>query len=224
MTDEEFLEDVYEVRVDFLIANEYLDPNKIQDPVQTVITNQYYASTSPKFYTSYDIYIEKNTYEIDSGILSSDLKTGNLYRAGRTSLNTADFQGAYSDHILMNVKINLDSEVKHFQSKSYKFIDAVGTIGGIFEIMFWLTMLIYGCIRKNMAIYYIVNRIISISNQQKDEKYDKNMSVYPPVSMIDPANRRTMPRGSVSTISRPASNAQNNEYKSVNTSEVGTKF
>ena len=224
MSYEEFIEEVYEVRADLIIANEYLDPiiYKIQFKLFSQISIMHIHHQ--KFFTYYDIFIEKNTYEIDSGILSSDLKTGNLYRAGRTSLNTADLQGAYSDHILMNVKINLDSEVKHFQSKSYRFIDAVGTIGGIFEIMFWLTMLIYGCIRKNMAIYYIVNRIISISNQQKDEKYDKNMSVYPPVSMIDPANRRTMPRSSVSTISRPASNAQNNEYKSVNTSEVGTKF
>ena len=224
MSYEEFVEEVYEVRADLIIANEYLDPNNIQDPVQTVITNQYYAYSSPKVFKYYDIFIEKNTYKIDSGILSSDLKTGNLYRAARTSSNTADLIGTSLDPILMSIRIGLESEVKHFQSKTYRLIDAIGTIGGIFEIMFWLAMLIYGCIRKNMAIYYIVNRIISISNQQKDEKYDKNMSVYPPVSMIDPANRRTMPRSSVSTVSRPASNAQNNEYKSVNTSEVGTKF
>ena len=41
----------------------------------------------------------------------------------------------------------LDSGIKHYSSKVYGIIDAIGTLGGVFEIIFWAIMLFYSNIR-----------------------------------------------------------------------------
>ena len=80
---EQFIERVFEVRMQFIFANEYFDPLKNEDPIKTVISDQYYVYMSPKLYTNYDIFIEKNTYEIEKGYLFSNKKIGEFFRAGK---------------------------------------------------------------------------------------------------------------------------------------------
>ena len=47
-------------------------------------------------------------------------------------------------------------------------IDALGTLGGVFEIIFWSIMLFYGSIRKNMLIFSIMNRLARTGHEQYD--------------------------------------------------------
>ena len=65
-----------------IITNEYFDPFNKEDPIQTVINDQYYVTSSPDRHTEYDVFIQKNTYEIESGGLFSNIKTGEFYRSG----------------------------------------------------------------------------------------------------------------------------------------------
>ena len=82
----------------------------------------------------------------------------------------------------MTFEIRLDSKVKHFNSRIYGILDAVGTLGGIFEILLWSLMLIYGSIRKNMYLFSVINRLIRIT-QNEDFKpiNDDSKSINIPV-------------------------------------------
>ena len=66
-----------------MIANEYFDPFSKEDPIQTVLNNQFYVTFSADRYTEYDVFIQKNTYEIESGGLLNRKKTGQFYRVAK---------------------------------------------------------------------------------------------------------------------------------------------
>ena len=38
----------------------------------------------------------------------------------------------------------------------------IGTLGGVFEILFWFIMLLYGCIRENVYLFSVINSLIEI--------------------------------------------------------------
>ena len=67
----------------FLIANERFEPSNMEDPVQTVLNDQYRVSFSVDRQTEYEIHVQKSTYEIDSGNLFSQKKTGEFYKVSR---------------------------------------------------------------------------------------------------------------------------------------------
>ena len=83
LTYEEFLNKVDYLRLNLVIANEYFDPYNKEDPIQTVINDQYYVIFSPDKLTRYSVFVQKNTYEIDTGNLFSEKKAGEFYRASR---------------------------------------------------------------------------------------------------------------------------------------------
>ena len=62
----------------------------------------------------------------------------------------------------LNFEVMLDAKVKHYKSITYGVIDAIGTLGGVFEILLWVLMLFYGSIRENMNLFYIINSLIQI--------------------------------------------------------------
>ena len=71
------------MNVNLVIANEYFDPSNKEDPIQTVINDQYYATFSSDKLTRYNVFIQKNTYEIESGNLFTSKKTGEFYKVSR---------------------------------------------------------------------------------------------------------------------------------------------
>ena len=63
----------------------------------------------------------------------------------------------------------IDPEVKDYKSRVYGIVDAIGTLGDTYEIIFWIVMLFYGSIRKNLYQFSIVNSLIQNNDHQKDE-------------------------------------------------------
>ena len=112
---------------------------------------------------------ENNTYEVDDGYIFSNKKKGNFYeisdiRKDSVTKYSYDFDGAISV-----ASLTLDTESKHYESKVNHFMDAIGTIGGIFEILLMMITLLYSKIRKNLYYQSIINEL----NRQK-QKDDQN--------------------------------------------------
>ena len=82
LTYEEFVSKVHYFTFTLVIANEYFDPSSKEDPIKTMINDQYNVKISTDRYTHYDVFIKKNTYEIESGNLFISKKTGTFYRTG----------------------------------------------------------------------------------------------------------------------------------------------
>ena len=105
-------------------------------------------------------------------------KTGKFFRVKKERQDRHD-QDTNLDRITsLEFQITLDPEEKHHLAKIYGVIDAIGTLGGVHEIVLWCIMLMYGSLRKNVYLFSIINSLIhtenfqiglaSENNQQKD--------------------------------------------------------
>ena len=54
--------------------------------------------------------------------------------------------------IMASIVVNLDPETKHHKITVYHLLEAIGTIGGLFELLFGGILILYLIIRKNL--YY----------------------------------------------------------------------
>ena len=167
---QEFLDDLLDFRINFIVANEYFNPSGKRELIGTTLNDQLYKYISPRFHNYYDIFIEKNTYELDEGQLFSSKKEGNFYRIGKSNTHITE-RYTYTNNVtdIATIRFMLDSEVKHFEGRVYGIIDAIGTIGGVFETTFWFMMLTYGYIRKNVLLYYMVNSLNYTKSDNTDE-------------------------------------------------------
>ena len=59
MSYEEFLQDVSRVNILLLVGNEIINPHKFDDPVQTIVDDQYTMIVDPKQLTYVDLYLRK---------------------------------------------------------------------------------------------------------------------------------------------------------------------
>ena len=127
------------------------------------------------------MYIGKNTYEIESGLFSSE-KTGKFYTVSRESTYSSQIINI-TDKVILNFEVMLDAKVTHYKSTTYGIIDAIGTLGGVFEILFWVLMLLYGSLRENMYLFSVINTLTEI-NQDEDAipKTDNNNPKEVPMS------------------------------------------
>ena len=83
MTYDEFVTKTKYFVFNLVIANEYFDPYNRDDPVQTTTNDQYYITFSADRYAEYEVFIEKNTYEIESGNIFGGKQSGEFYSADR---------------------------------------------------------------------------------------------------------------------------------------------
>ena len=63
----------------------------------------------------------------------------------------------------------LDSEMKNYKASVYGIIDAIGTLGGTFEIVLWIIMLFYGSIRSNLYMFSTINSLSQSDTNQNNE-------------------------------------------------------
>ena len=76
----------------------------------------------------------------------------------------------------------LDSKVKHYECKTYGMIDAIGTLGGVFEILYWLLILLYGSIRESMYLFSVINSLIQLNqNENIKSKGDNSKKIDAPM-------------------------------------------
>ena len=87
-------------------------------------------------------------------------KQGKFFRANNERRDSHDLFDTSTQKTTFEFQIMLDSEEKLHSAKIYGFIDAIGTLGGVHEIVLWCILLIYGSLRKNVYFFSIINRLI----------------------------------------------------------------
>ena len=67
------------------------------------------------------------------------------------------------------LSILLDTEMKNYKARVYGIIDAIGTLGGVFEIISWIVLLLYGSIRQSLYLFSVVNSLIQNDHDREYE-------------------------------------------------------
>ena len=104
-----------------------------------------------------------------------------IEQAETNSFSYQNFHFSDDSAELFYFTLKLDSEVKNYKGRVYGIIDAIGTLGGAFEIILWIIILLYGSIRKNLYLFYTINSLVQSRHPQnnessgKDEHDDNNM-------------------------------------------------
>ena len=93
LTFEEYIDKLYEIDLRLIIANERFDPSNREEPIKRLITDQYSSSSTPKMFNYYNMFIGMNTYEIESGIFTSQ-KTGKFYTVSRESTHSSEIRNS----------------------------------------------------------------------------------------------------------------------------------
>ena len=68
---EDYVDNIQFASLHLIVTNEYFDPSDIENPIGTVINDNYNLYFSPKSFNRYLLSIQKNSYEIESGDLFS---------------------------------------------------------------------------------------------------------------------------------------------------------
>ena len=55
-------------------------------------------------------------------------------------------------------------------------MDSIGTIGGIFELIFGVLLMVYAKIRKSMYYHSIISELHAVNKNRNDDKDDKKSS------------------------------------------------
>ena len=145
---------------------------------------------------------QNNTYEIDNGYFFSDVKKGNFYQISKQTSNSISLIDT-SIRNLASISATLDLESKHYKSSVYHFIEAIGTIGGIYELLFQAILVMYFSIRKNLYFYSFLaelNKLSLYGYQNRDHWTNDNayhQSLHSRVSREDRASRGDVKRSTV---------------------------
>ena len=68
---EDYVDNIQFASLHLIVTNEYFDPSDIENPIGTVINDNYNLYFSPKNFNRYLLSIQKNSYEIESGDIFS---------------------------------------------------------------------------------------------------------------------------------------------------------
>ena len=141
-------------------------------------------------------------------------KEGKFFRAHKERRDTHELFVNLTRQITFEFQITLDSEEKHHSATIYGAIDAIGTLGGVYEIVLWCIMLIYGSLRKNVYLFSIINHLIQTEHLQ-DTANEDNIEQRDGNQMS-----RIMPNQAVRDISNRQNNTQHHNYTPVQRSEI----
>ena len=142
-------------------------------------------------------------------------KTGDFFRLIKERQNNVKLDLSGNQIRSLEFQIRLDSEEKHHSAVVYGIIDAIGTLGGVHDIVLWCVMFIYGSLRKNVYLFSIINCLIRTEQlkdttpQQNDEQRDDNQIQ---INAPDQVSRQNANR---------LNNDQNQNYTPVRRSETG---
>ena len=146
-------------------------------------------------------------------------KTGQFFRVSKEKQDRRDLHTIQNQTRVttFEFQIMLGPEEKHYSAKVYGVIDAIGTLGGVHEIVLWCVMLIYGSLRKNVYLFSIINRLIQteqlqdINLQDDREQRDGNQI---PTSTHNQVIRQ---------ITNRLNNNQTHNYTPIHISEIGIR-
>ena len=141
-------------------------------------------------------------------------KTGQFFRVSKEKQDRRDLHTIQNQARVttFEFQIMLGPEEKHYSAKVYGVIDAIGTLGGVHEIVLWCVMLIYGSLRKNVYLFSIINRLIQTEQLQDNSEQRGDIQI--PTSTHNQVIRQSRSR---------LNNDQVYSYTPVHKSEIGMR-
>ena len=110
----------------------------------------------------------------------NDVKKGNFYQATRLTKNQISLPINIT-HNFATIIATLSLESKHYKSSVYHFLEAIGTIGGIYELLFQGILIMYISIRKSLYFYSFLaelNKFAAHRYQNKDHRTNDDNHQY----------------------------------------------
>ena len=161
---------------------------------------------SPSTFTYSHIGIIKNTYEINQGILYPDTQTGTFFEIDHNVVTSSIGNNKRPRFGLFEISIR--KQGTHYDVHVYTFLDASGTIGGIFQLIVVFTSIFISLLRENVYTYSLLNEIRhknqSVDVQIEDEKNNANTH-----SEIQHRSRRNHDTLTVDNQSKSKNQAEN---------------
>ena len=141
-------------------------------------------------------------------------KTGQFFRVSKEKQDRHDLHTIQNQTRVttFEFQIMLGPEEKHYSAKVYGVIDAIGTLGGVHEMVLWCVMLIYGSLRKNVYLFSIINRLIQTEQLQDNSEQRGDIQI--PTSTHNQVIRQ---------ITNRLNNNQTHNYTPIHRSEMGIR-
>ena len=163
--------------IDIAIISSYFDFDDFDDPIHYYLQDMNMYNFIPNLGIQVQYQVRLNQAVINDDILlgsqgiSSGVSFYNIERK-RISYSTIDFNNAY-----LQVYINLDPQVDQYQRTVYSFLDMLGFIGGIFELLKTFGYLLVCYFIKRAYYSSIISKLYHVeanqSIKQSDDKIDK---------------------------------------------------
>ena len=123
-----------------------------------------------ELWVSIDTTSENSTYEIDNGYMFSDIKKGNFYQISDVNKDFLTKPNRFNGTLISYATMTLDIESTHFESSVFQIMDSIGTIGGIFELLLGVLLMIYSRIRKSLYYHSIIDELHITKRDNIDDK------------------------------------------------------
>ena len=157
------------------VASSYLDFNNIEEPIQTFYRNHDITLYYRQYYeTRYNI--KPNRYTLlDSIYEFASPKTGKFYTVERENSASTGIPGSLT---LYQIKLSLSNEHDDYHRSVLTLVEAVGVVGGIYEIALMLLKFLLPIFTQRILEFYLVKRLSEGSLQKPMTKTDTKVHNY----------------------------------------------
>lgn len=154
------------------IKHPYIDFNDIQNPMKyymtDIILDLDYRTT--KYLR---IAVRKNKYQLNDNLMQMYSKTGYFYSFHPDQVRTIPIEQSFSERKLIHVEFRIDPQIDQYSRTMFNFWDLTGQIGGAYEVIDVICMMIIGYYNHNAMMISIINDRKEIQNKEKQERMAK---------------------------------------------------
>ena len=153
--------------VDILILNPYFDFNDIEHPIKHQLSQAHGAILDINYLYVSSLNIRQNFYTLYDSIFGfSGEQSGTFYSYESSSTYTASPYDSY----LLRADILLDAQIDRYERTVQTVFEAIGTIGGIYEILKIVTGTLVGILIKNIYQYNTANEFKVLEESTSEDK------------------------------------------------------
>lgn len=147
-----------------IIINPYFDSKNIEQPVQYYTDNLLETNINFNEERNTEIFIGRTDYKLfDNYWMSSQTKEGEFYSA---EVKSVSYERDRYLRSLISINFNLDSKTIQIERQVNTMFKLVGEVGGIFEIVDYFGVVIFGFFYNKLIIFYLINSLIKVENSQ----------------------------------------------------------
>ena len=156
------------------IENRYFDFDDYDDPVKAYVTDRESYKPPTSFHKRVTLFLRKNEYSLHDDLVQyRDHQEGSFYSIGSKEVDIEEL----TDDTVMTIQIVQDSVVDQYQRSVFTFMEMIGQLGGLYEVLTLLaSFLISGIVQKFFTMSILRNLFYVECNPQDENSnfWDKN--------------------------------------------------